>query len=178
MDAMQAPVVPEQPVDLLPTADGRDRLKVCKGTSFVDRRDTAIIILFLDTGMRLSELAGLTVDDLDMDADVAYEQALARREDQGPDDRQRHREDGTPPRPSGRHRWSASASVPTHLRAYLAVRGRHRGRPDVRRRLARPIDAQPPRRRGSRRTCPQCPPPPLPPAIDYDRQFQRLAIVR
>lgn len=41
--------MPEQPVDLLPTADGRDLLKVCKGTSFVDRRDTAIIILFLDT---------------------------------------------------------------------------------------------------------------------------------
>jgi len=29
MDAMQAPVVPEQPVDVLPTADARDLLKVC-----------------------------------------------------------------------------------------------------------------------------------------------------
>ncbi|MGI8791998.1 MAG: tyrosine-type recombinase/integrase [Acidimicrobiales bacterium] len=79
MDAMQAPVVPEQPVDVLPTADARDLLKVCKGTGFVDRRDTAIIILFLDTGMRLSELAGLTVDDLDMDADVAYVLGKGRR---------------------------------------------------------------------------------------------------
>jgi site-specific recombinase XerC len=64
--------VPEQPVDVLPTADARDLLQVCKGTSFVDRRATAIIILFLGTGMRLSELAGLTVDDLDMETDVAY----------------------------------------------------------------------------------------------------------
>jgi len=79
MDAMQAPVVPEQPVDVLPTADARDLLKVCKGTSFVERRDTAIIILFLDTGMRLSELAGLTVDDLDMEADVAYVLGKGRR---------------------------------------------------------------------------------------------------
>lgn len=38
--------------------------------ALVDRRDTAII-LFLDTGMRLLELAGLSVDDLEMEADVA-----------------------------------------------------------------------------------------------------------
>ena len=54
----------------MPTADARYLLKGCRGRSFVDRRDTAII-LFLDTGMRLSELAGLSVDDLDMEADVA-----------------------------------------------------------------------------------------------------------
>ena len=79
MDAMQPPVVPEQPVDVVPTADACDLLKVCKGTTFVDRRDTAIILLFLDTGMRLSELGGLTVDDLDMDADVAYVLGKGRR---------------------------------------------------------------------------------------------------
>jgi integrase len=79
MDDMQAPVVPEQPDDVLPTADARDLLKLCKGTSFVDRRDIAIIILFLDTGMRLSELAGLSVDDLDMEADVAYVLGKDRR---------------------------------------------------------------------------------------------------
>jgi len=35
--------------------------------------------VFLDTGVRLSELAGLTVDDLDMDAHVAYVPGKGRR---------------------------------------------------------------------------------------------------
>jgi site-specific recombinase XerD len=38
---------------------------------FDDRRDTAIVRLFLDTGMRSSELAGLLVTDIDLDQDVA-----------------------------------------------------------------------------------------------------------
>jgi site-specific recombinase XerD len=50
-----------------------------EGKTFVDRRDTAIIMLFLDTGMWLSELAGLTVDDLDMDDDVAFVVGKGRR---------------------------------------------------------------------------------------------------
>jgi integrase/recombinase XerC len=79
MDAMQAPVVPEQPVDVLAQADARDLLKVCKGKGFVDRRDTAIIMLFLDTGMRLSELANLTVEDLHMEDDIAFVVGKGRR---------------------------------------------------------------------------------------------------
>jgi integrase len=40
-------------------------LKACEGTTFDDRRDTAIIRVFIDTGMRLAELTGLRVEDLD-----------------------------------------------------------------------------------------------------------------
>jgi site-specific recombinase XerC len=39
------------------------------GKDFDDRRDTAVIRLFLDTGMRLAELAGLSLDDHDLDLD-------------------------------------------------------------------------------------------------------------
>lgn len=39
-------------------------LGACKGSGYRNRRDAAIISLFRDTGIRLSELAGLTVGDL------------------------------------------------------------------------------------------------------------------
>jgi len=69
MAGMQAPKVPEEPVPLT-----RDQLKAllaaCKGAGFTERRDTAIIRLFLDTGMRLAEMTGLSVPDLDMDYEV------------------------------------------------------------------------------------------------------------
>jgi len=37
-------------------------LKTCQGASFTDRRDTAIMRVFMDTGMRVSGLAGLRYD--------------------------------------------------------------------------------------------------------------------
>lgn len=79
MEEMQPPVVPEQPVDVLPVADARKLLRACAGKDFTERRDTAIIMLFLDTGMRLAELAGLTVEDLDMADDVAFVLGKGRR---------------------------------------------------------------------------------------------------
>jgi integrase len=44
-------------------------LKACAGKEFRSLRDTAIVRLFLDTGMRLDELAKLRVDDVDPDYD-------------------------------------------------------------------------------------------------------------
>ncbi|WP_409180134.1 tyrosine-type recombinase/integrase [Amycolatopsis sp. VS8301801F10] len=44
-------------------------LDACKGKSFRDRRDAAIIRLFDDTGARLAEVANLTTDDLDLSRD-------------------------------------------------------------------------------------------------------------
>ena len=68
---MRPPQSPEQPVEVLTTDQIRGLLKACEGRDFVSRRDAAIIRLFADTGMRLSELAGLTLDDLDLDAGTA-----------------------------------------------------------------------------------------------------------
>ena len=59
-----APGDPETPV--LSDADPRALLSTCAGTDFTARRDTAIIMLFLDGGLRLSELAGLRVADVDL----------------------------------------------------------------------------------------------------------------
>ncbi len=79
MARMKAPVVPEQPVPVLTREDLQRLLKSCAGKGFVERRDTAILRLFIDTGMRLSELAGLTVDDVDLDQDVALVVGKGRR---------------------------------------------------------------------------------------------------
>lgn len=65
MARMRPPAVPEQPVDVLTDDQLRALLGTCSGTGFDDRRDTAIIRLFVDTGMRRGELAHLTLDDID-----------------------------------------------------------------------------------------------------------------
>lgn len=41
-------------------------LATCTGRTFIARRDSAIIRLFLDGGPRLTELAGLKVEELDL----------------------------------------------------------------------------------------------------------------
>jgi integrase len=45
----------------------------------VDRRDTAILRLFIDTGIRLAELAALKVDDVDLDDEVAIVMGKGKR---------------------------------------------------------------------------------------------------
>jgi site-specific recombinase XerD len=44
----------------------RALVKACQGTSFVDRRDEAIVRLMLETGMRAGELIGLAVSDVNV----------------------------------------------------------------------------------------------------------------
>lgn len=59
MALTKAPPAPEVPVPIVGLDQLRDLLKACSGSGFEARRDTAIIRLFVDTGMRLSELTGL-----------------------------------------------------------------------------------------------------------------------
>jgi hypothetical protein len=72
-----APGDPETPV--LSDADLRALLAICAGTNFTARRDTAIILLFLDGGLRLSELAGLQVTDVDLPDRIVYVAGKASR---------------------------------------------------------------------------------------------------
>ena len=45
----------------------RALLAACKGNTFEARRDTALLRLLVSTGARVSELTGLSVDDIDLD---------------------------------------------------------------------------------------------------------------
>jgi integrase len=85
MDRMKPPIVPEVPVPVIPKDCLKRLLATCKGRGFAEVRDTAIIMLFLDTGVRLSELANLRrtddpeTNDVDMDQDVLHIVAKGRR---------------------------------------------------------------------------------------------------
>lgn len=76
---MQAPIVPEQPVDVLTDDQMRTLLRTLAGSDFVELRDTAIVRLFADTGMRCAELAALTIETVDLELDVAYVLGKGRR---------------------------------------------------------------------------------------------------
>jgi site-specific recombinase XerD len=65
------PVIPEQPPTVLNEEDLRRLLRQCEGKDFESRRDTAIIRLLLDTGMRRAELTGLMVEDIDFEHNIA-----------------------------------------------------------------------------------------------------------
>lgn len=79
MARMRPPAVPEQPVDVLTDDEISRLLAACRGNTFENRRDTAILRLLDDTGMRAAELAGLGVEDLDFDTDVAHVIGKGRR---------------------------------------------------------------------------------------------------
>lgn len=81
---MKRPQVPEEPPAVLSPDEIKSLLESCKGPDFEARRDTAIIRLLLDTGMRLGELAGLSLDDVDFDQRVAYVLGKGRRPRQCP----------------------------------------------------------------------------------------------
>ena len=69
---MHPPRVPEPVTPVIDDEDLRKLLKATNGTRFEDRRDAAILALFIDTGIRLAELTNLRLDDLDRDLKVAY----------------------------------------------------------------------------------------------------------
>jgi site-specific recombinase XerD len=77
---MRPPAVPENPPPVLREEDLSKLLKACEGPRFEDRRDTALLRLLLDTGMRRGEIVGLKVTDLDLDQDVAIVMGKGRRQ--------------------------------------------------------------------------------------------------
>ncbi len=77
---MRPPKVPDNPPPVLGEEDLVKLLKACEGPRFEDRRDTALVRLLLDTGMRRGELVGLKLTDLDLDQDVAIVMGKGRRQ--------------------------------------------------------------------------------------------------
>jgi site-specific recombinase XerD len=76
---MKAPQVPEELVPVLNDDQLRALLATAAGAEFIDRRDQVIMRLFIDTGVRLGELAGLKVDDIDRDTQTIYVTGKGRR---------------------------------------------------------------------------------------------------
>jgi integrase/recombinase XerC len=79
MAKVKPPIVPEQPVPVVPEEGLRRLLAACAGKSFEARRDTAIVMFLLDTGARRARRGGLRLADLDLDLDAALVLGKGRR---------------------------------------------------------------------------------------------------
>jgi site-specific recombinase XerD len=80
MATVRPPKIVVDPPDVLTEAQLHALLKACEGSSFEERRDLAIIRLFIDTGMRVSELVNIKVPgDLDLRAKEATVLGKGRR---------------------------------------------------------------------------------------------------
>lgn len=64
---VKPPRVPEKLVPVIGEGDLKKLLKAVAGADFESRRDRAIIGLFIDTGLRIAEMAGIRLDDLDLE---------------------------------------------------------------------------------------------------------------
>lgn len=71
MTGMSPPTPKAKPVPILSDEQLTALIRTCKGRTFLDRRDEAIIRVLLDTGVRVSELSGLTVAGVDLDNRMA-----------------------------------------------------------------------------------------------------------
>lgn len=63
---LKPPIVPEHSPAVLTDVEVRSLIGSCGDRTFLDRRDLAILRLFLDTGARRSEVSGLAVADVDL----------------------------------------------------------------------------------------------------------------
>jgi integrase/recombinase XerC len=79
MDGMKPPQLSEQPVDVIRPEHLARLLRTCEGRDFTSRRDTAVILLLVDTGMRRAECAGMTLDDVDLDQRIVWVLGKGRR---------------------------------------------------------------------------------------------------
>lgn len=68
MARMRPPKVPEAPPPVLTDDELRALLKAAEGGTFEQRRDTALLRVLIDTGARVSEIANLVMEDLDLDS--------------------------------------------------------------------------------------------------------------
>lgn len=71
MANVRPPTVHDVEVDVLSPDQMRALLATCEGTDFADVRDRALVLLFADTGCRLSEVVGLSESQVDLRARTA-----------------------------------------------------------------------------------------------------------
>jgi site-specific recombinase XerD len=63
---VQAPRVPQRPLDPVPLSDVKAMLATCERRTFTGDRDRAILLALLDTGCRASEFVALDLDDVNL----------------------------------------------------------------------------------------------------------------
>jgi site-specific recombinase XerC len=87
MARMRPPRIPEDPPAVLTRAEQARLLAACEGSDFEARRDKAIVSVFLDTGARRAEVAGLRwtpdnelTNDVDLDGRAIRVLGKGRRE--------------------------------------------------------------------------------------------------
>ena len=78
MDNVTPPTVPDTPTDTFTDDELTALLRECSGRSFDDRRDTAILRILMDTGMRVSSLVGLRYSTDQEQSDVMLNRKLLR----------------------------------------------------------------------------------------------------
>ena len=79
LDKVSPIEVPETPVPVITDPQLKSLLDTCKSKGFLDRRDEAIIRVLLDCGLRLSELLGMTLDDVDLETHILTVLGKGRR---------------------------------------------------------------------------------------------------
>jgi site-specific recombinase XerD len=67
MARLRPPKVTEKPVPFFTSVELSELEKACRGSTFAQRRDAAILAVFKATGIRLSEMAGIRYDPDDPD---------------------------------------------------------------------------------------------------------------
>jgi site-specific recombinase XerD len=78
-EGVKSPRATEPHTPVLSHAELRRLLRTVEGADFAARRDQAILLLFLDGGLRLAELAGLQLADVDLPDRIVYVHGKASR---------------------------------------------------------------------------------------------------
>ncbi|HEY55129.1 MAG TPA: tyrosine-type recombinase/integrase [Dehalococcoidia bacterium] len=80
MAAIRPPKTPRKVIAPFTTDHVKRLLLLCDDLKFLGARNKAIILMFLDTGLRLSELAGIQLKDVDFDREVIKVMGKGARE--------------------------------------------------------------------------------------------------
>jgi site-specific recombinase XerD len=80
MDHIKPPRFPRKKVKTLRREDIDNLLLLCSGHKFIDARNRAIILILLDTGLRLKELAAIQLKDIDIERGIITVMGKGARE--------------------------------------------------------------------------------------------------
>jgi len=105
------PKVPEKPVAIFTNAELTRMLSACKGNSFLQRRNTALVRVLMDTGIRAAELCGMQLTDVDLDIGLIAVLGKGRRVRSVPISAKTSEAISRYLRQRGRHHYAALSSL-------------------------------------------------------------------